>query len=211
MTTRPTLLVLAFTAIFLSPDFTEGGNRNSLWSRRKPQRVHLFFDTQARHKGDLLTIVVGENTSITNRDTRALSKDSSTGGKLAFSSSTAGDLGLSSALADVDHDTSTDRDFNGKSQFSSSRGFSDRITVRVVAVLPNGNLYVAGTRRILVEDDERYLSIAGVVRPVDIQADNSVLSHFVGNLRVNFTGRGDGTHFTRQGWLNRKVNRIWPF
>lgn len=207
----PSCLLLVAMAICLTPETGVAQYRNSLWSRRKPQRVTLFYDTQARRAGDLLTILVTENTSITNRDQRALSKDSKSGSALGFNSTTGGDFGVSSAFADLDHETSADREFNGASRFSSSRGFTDRLTVRVQSVLPGGNLWVVGSRRISVEGDERNLCVSGIVRPIDIRANNTVQSQYVSDLRVRFSGNGTESRFTHQGWLNRKLNRIWPF
>jgi flagellar L-ring protein precursor FlgH len=207
----PTWLLLAVTVISIAPETVSAQYRNSLWSRRKPGRVRLFYDTQARRPGDILTILVNENTNITNNDQRQLNKDSSSSGSLGFNSSTAGGLGVSAALADIDGSTNSDRDFNGASRFSSSRGFSDQLTVRVQSILPGGNLWVVGTRRILVEGDERSLYVSGIVRPIDIRANNTVDSQFIADLRVKFSGVGTESKFTRQGWLNRKINRIWPF
>ncbi|MFK7819157.1 MAG: flagellar basal body L-ring protein FlgH [Planctomycetaceae bacterium] len=207
----PTWLLLVATVIGLAPETVSAQYRNSLWSRRRPGRVRLFYDTQARRAGDILTILVNENTNITNNDQRQLNKGSSSSGSLGFNSNTAGGLGVSAALADIDAETNSDRDFNGASRFTSSRGFSDRLTVRVHSVLPSGNLWVVGTRRIIIEGDERSLYVSGIVRPIDILANNTVESQFVADLRMKFNGVGTESKFTRQGWLNRKINKIWPF
>jgi len=210
MTIRHALLFMLLLLSIIPNDLAADG-RSSLWTRRRSERVFLFHDTQARHRGDLLTIVIGENTNITNRDQRALSKDSRTGALFAFSGSTGGDFGTTSGVADLDHASSSDRGFNGNSQFTSSRGFSDQFTVTVRSVMPNGNLWVVGRRRIQVEGDERDLYVTGIVRPTDIRANNTVQSQYVGDLQVRFCGRGTESRFTHQGWFNRKANRLWPF
>lgn len=185
--------------------------RNSLWGRRRIGHVNLYRDTQAHRAGDILTIVITENTNITNRDQRQMNKDSKSGSTLGFTSTTTGDLGVAAANANIDHETSAEREFNGNSRFSSARGFTDRVMVRVHSVLPNGNLWVAGTRRIVVEGDERYLYVSGIVRPLDVLANNTVQSQYVANLRLNYVATGTESKFTKQGWLNRKLNRLWPF
>lgn len=202
-------MIVTLSGLFV--DSADAQFRNSLWSRRSRQRVSLFYDTQARAPGDLLTIVVSENTNITNRDQRALRKDSRSGARVGFEASTGADFGTSSALADLDHSAGTDRGFSGDTRFSSQRGFNDRITVRVQAVLSQGNLWVAGCRRISIEGDDKFLRISGIVRPVDINPNNTVHSRYIANLRLKFVGTGAESKFTNQGWFNRKMNRLWPF
>lgn len=208
---RCSILLVCLAWLVTEPSVATAQHSSSLWSRRRANRVYLFYDTSARQPGDLITIVLSENTTITNRDQRALSKDSATGATLGFTGSTGGDFGSTSATANLDHASSSDRTFNGDARFNSLRGFSDRLTVTVQAVLPNGNMWVAGRRQVLIEGDERSLLISGVVRPLDVRADNTISSQLVSDLSVRYCGRGAESRFTHQGWLNRKVNRFWPF
>lgn len=206
------LLFLATVAAFLlMPDTADAQYRNSLWSRRRPRYTYLFHDTQARRKGDIITVVVTENSIITNRDQRNLTKDNSAGAKGAITTSTGGDFGVSAANGNLDYSNESNRDFNGSSRFSSNRGIQDRVTVRVQAVLPNGNLWVVGARKIHVEGDERCLYVSGIVRPIDVQPDNTIPSTMVGELRIRSSGKGAETKFTRQNWFSRGANKLWPF
>jgi flagellar L-ring protein FlgH len=53
---------------------------------------------------------------------------------------------------------------------------------------------------------------AGVVRPVDIRADNTVLSTQIANAQVAYGGSGTLADSNRPGWLTRFFNSpIWPF
>ena len=207
-----TFLFTATVAVFLlSPETADAQYRNSLWSRRRPSHVFLFHDTQARRKGDVLTIVVTENSIITNRDQRNLKKDNSAGARGSLTTSTGGDLGISAANGNLDYSNEANRDFNGSSRFSSTRGIQDRISVRVQAVMPNGNLWIVGTRQVNIEGDERCLYISGVVRPFDVRPDNTIPSTVVADLRIRRVGKGTETRFTRQSWFSRGANKLWPF
>lgn len=183
----------------------------SLWEHRSPDKVFLFYDVQARHVGDLLTIVIQEQTDVENQDSRELEKSSDTSATFDFSGSTGGDFGTSSANAELDTALNSDRQFDGSSRFSSDRQFSDRVTVTVLDVLPNGNLIVGGRRRVVVEGELRTLVVSGIVRPVDVRPDNSVLSRFVANLELAYEGAGVEPRFVNQGWLGRIGNKLWPF
>lgn len=187
------------------------GRGDEIWNARSSNRVYLFNDLRARNVGDSVTIVIRENTDVDNRDERSLDKRSESSGSFDFNSSTAGDLGSSSASANASSSGRSNRKFDGSTEFSSAREFQDQVTVTIVDKLANGNLLVAGKRKILVQGDHRELRITGIVRPIDIRADNTVQSRFVSAFRMDWTADGAESKFSRQGWLSRIANRVWPF
>jgi flagellar L-ring protein precursor FlgH len=197
-----TLLVLSCPALC---------SAQSLWERRDPKMTFLFFDTQARRVGDLLTIIVNEDTDVDNKDKRSLNKDTSANSKLDLSFASTGVLGNSSGTLSNDDTAQSDRAFDGNSSFASEREFSDRLTVAVLDVLPNGNLVVGGRRRVMVENDARTLVISGVVRSLDVSADNTVPSRYVSQFEMFYEGEGAESKFVNQGWLGRAANWLWPF
>jgi len=183
----------------------------SLWDRRKPSKIFLFYDTQARQVGDLLTLLISESTDVDNSESRALEKESDDRGLLDVTTSTSGDLGASAANLQGEGQSTSKRGFDGSAKFSSARQFTDSVAVTVLEVLPNGNLRIGGRRRIHVAGDQRVLCVSGIVRPVDVRADNSITSRSVAALKVSYDGNGVESRFTSQGWLSRISNRIWPF
>ena len=94
-------------------------------------------------------------------------------------------------------------------------GRTERLTATVPAivrkVLPNGNLFIEGHRVVLVNDEEQHFYISGVVRPIDIDQENSVKSTMVADAEIEFTGNGVLSDNQRQGWLSRYLGWIWPF
>lgn len=179
----------------------------SIWAKRNPRFSHFFFDTGARRAGDLLTVLVRENTDVTNRDQRSLGKTTSAGFDFDFAGASTG--AASSANATIAKNSN--REFDGDSQYQIARQFTDRITVQVIEVRPNGDLVIAGSRTQVVGEEQRQLMISGVVRPQDVSANNTVTSQYVADFRVEYQGCGPETHFTNQGWVGRITNRIWPF
>jgi len=77
--------------------------------------------------------------------------------------------------------------------------------------LSNGNLFIEGHRVVLVNDEEHHFYISGVIRPVDIQSDNSVESGVIADAEIEFTGRGVITDKQSPGWLNRTMDYVSPF
>lgn len=183
----------------------------NLWQRRSATQGFLFYDTQARQVGDLLTIVVREDSSIQNTDNRGMKKQ--TGLKSAFSFAGAADGGFATqeSTASANEALTSDRSMTGSASFRSQRAFTDMMTVTVTDVLPNGNLIVRGSRDIEIQGDIRTLVVTGVVRSYDVGPDNTVNSRLVGDLRTAYLGNGQEQAFTRQGWGGRIANKLWPF
>jgi flagellar L-ring protein precursor FlgH len=194
---------------FLLPDRLCADN---LWDRRDPYNSHLFYDYRARRVGDILTISIDETTGSDAQEIRAMEKntnaDMSFGGK---GSSTALGKVLRSFAFDLDLNSSSARKFDGKNNSTIDRKFTDRMSVMVVAVLPNGNIVFEGCRQRLITRELRTLRITGIVRPADINGDNVVQSQFIANLFVSYEGRGPESAYTNQGWGGRIVNKLWPF
>ena len=183
----------------------------ALWKRHQPEQGLLFYDTQARRVGDLLTVVVREDSNVRNQDNRGLGKKTSAKGLFKFGAKSDGGFATQSSEGEMDSELQSNRSFDGKSSFRSQRAFNDRVTVTVIDVLPNGNLVFRGCRKILIEGDQRTLVVTGIVRPFDVSADNTVNSRLVSDLHMNYEGHGGEEGFIRQGWLGRTANKVWPF
>lgn len=197
------IALLAMTTLFAASTCAA----QSLWDNRNPSKAFLFNDSQARRVGDLLTVFVSENTDVTNRENRSLSKATDASNKFGFNY---GGNGTSGGVSQ-DFSSESDRNFDGSASFSSERDFSDRITVTVLDILPNGNLVIGGKRKVMVEGDAKMLVVSGIVRPYDIKADNSIQSRYVANFEIAYQGAGVEPRFTKQNWLGKITNTLWPF
>ena len=186
---------------------------DSIWDRRTVGSAYIFVDTRARRVGDLVTIAIAENTGIDNKDQRDAIKATKTGGTFAFKGNLTGASSAASrsASADLDTLTTTARNFSGSSTYNVAQNFTDRVTATVIAVMPNGNLIVEGSRTRVVGREVRTLVVSGVVRPVDISPTNTVQSQYLGDFHITYQGRGDQSSFSNQGWLGRFFNHVWPF
>jgi flagellar L-ring protein FlgH len=186
----------------------------SLWERRDPQTAYLFTDTRARNIGDLLTIVVNENTAVEGNDTKALNKQTLTSGSLAANGNvTAGSIGnmIRKYAGEVDTTVNSQRKFDGSAATTIDRKLADRMTVVVVNVLPNGLLVVEGRRSRIISKEERTLVVTGIVRALDIGPGNMIQSQFVADFTVCYEGRGPESSYTNHGWLGTIMNKLWPF
>jgi flagellar L-ring protein precursor FlgH len=178
------------------------GRADSIWDRRDPRYANLFQDNRARNIGDLLTIAISEVTVANEQDQRDMRKRSFADARFGF-----GTKGQPGQLLNG----TSDRSFTGNAQVTTNRVFTDRLTVTVVDMMPNGNLVFEGYRSRVVEGEERVLRITGVVRQADIQVGNVVPSAAVANFRISYLGRGPETRMTNQNYLGRLVNHLWPW
>jgi flagellar L-ring protein precursor FlgH len=201
-------LVLAVCVFF--PALTSA---DSIWQRHNFFSSFLYVDNRARRPGDIVTVLIAENTDIQHQDQRNLNRKSDTGGGLSLKGNIDGtSKGASrTATSGLTTDVNVNRGFNGTSAYNINQTFTDTVTCTVVAVLPNGNLVIEGFRQRVVTREVRTLRLCGVIRPMDIHFDNTIASTFVANFQIQYLGRGVETNFTNQGWLSRIMNRFWPY
>jgi flagellar L-ring protein precursor FlgH len=167
-----------------------------------------FEDVTARQVGDLLTVILDEQTDASKQASTGITKDNST----SISAPTI--LGNDITLAGNPLSTSLEsaNDFSGKSDSSQSNKLRGSITVTVSRLLPNGNMVVQGEKWIAINQGDEYVRLTGIVRPVDITPNNSVLSTQVGNAQITYRGKGAPAEANAMGWLARFFNTpIWPF
>lgn len=207
------ILILAFAMAAALPAVDGFAQTSSLWQRRDPRLTNMFADVKARRPGDLLVIRINERSDVENKDQRLMQKQNSSSSDASGNFNLAGDFGSTDGGLGFEQDSSAARNFQGNTQFKSEREFMDQFTVMVIDTTPNGNLLVSGTRHVELEGDRRTLVLTGTVRASDILPDNSIPSQKVANLDIRYASSGrDGAEqkFINQGWLGKRLNRIWP-
>lgn len=182
----------------------------SLWTHREATKSHFFIDQQARHVGDILTVIVREMTDVQNKDQKALGRRASHGGGLSISGLISGMAGEAEGESELDLSLTDRGSFDGSAETKIAREFVDRITVTVVDVYPNGNLRICGHRDQIVNGETRKLEIRGIVRPQDVRADNSVESRYIADFCMGYNSSGEDTDYTKRGWLGRWWQKFRP-
>src|SRR5437867_5539696 len=108
----------------------------------------MFADKRAIGIGDILTIIVQENTSTTKDNNTKTSKKSGVDASISsflYSPMASGLLTKGGKLPALKFDVKND--FDGGGKINNSEKIVARIAVTVIDRLPNHNLVVQGTRR----------------------------------------------------------------
>lgn len=170
----------------------------------------LYSDAKARRVGDIITVILRENTNATKSASTTLERDTQMdfdpitgpGGRI-LNLGTGGDFQL---------DLKAKNDFEGDASANQSNNLSGNISVTVVQVMPNGNLIVRGEKWITLNQGDEYIRLTGIVRPNDVSPANEVISTKIANARIQYSGTGSFSQVQQQGWLGKFFNSgWWPF
>jgi flagellar L-ring protein precursor FlgH len=171
--------------------------------------VDLFENPIARHVGDVVTIVLNEATNAQKSATTKTQKstnDTLPGMSLFGSPVT---IHGASVLSGTLNDASK---FDGEGNSAQSNSLTGYITTTVARVLPNGNLYIKGEKKLWINQGQENVVLSGVIRPVDLAPDNTISSSRVANARITYGGKGAINDANTAGWLSRFFNSPWtPF
>lgn len=183
----------------------EESSDSSLWSEDRPQSF-LFNDLKASRVGDVVTVRIVENSKGNKNASTKTEKDSS------VSASISALLGLpSNTLANTTVGAESSEKHDGSGSTSRSSQLTAVIAAKVIDVLPNGNLFIDGKREVIVNNETQLLSLNGIIRPEDIGPNNTILSTYIADAKITYTGSGVVADKQRVGWLVRLIDLVWPF
>lgn len=175
-----TALLVADIAPVLADDLYRAGEFRALTS-----------DRRARNVGDVLTVLVVENSSASSSAGTSTEK-AADGGVRFVTPNRQRSYGLG-----------LDENFDGAGKVSRTGKLLAQLSVNIVAVQPNGDLLVKGEQLIEINGEKQAINIEGRVRPVDVSEGNAVLSSRIADSRITYVGDGVLAESQRKGWLPR--------
>jgi len=184
-------------------------NANSLW--RSGSRA-FFKDQRAHQIGDILTITVNftDKANIANETVRSRSNKEDSGITDFAGSQLMGATAkkvLPGRLLTADSSSSSD----GKGTVARQENLQTSVAAVVTQLLPNGNLVVEGKQEIRVNYEIRELIVAGIVRPEDIQSDNTIDSAKIAQARIAYGGRGQLSDVQQPRYGQQVMDILLPF
>jgi flagellar L-ring protein precursor FlgH len=182
---------------------------NSLW--RNGSRA-FFKDQRAHQIGDLLTVTVNitDQANFANETQRNRTSKEDSGVTDFIGSKTLGTQAqkvLPGRLLTADGTTQ----FDGKGSVQRQESLTTNVAAVVTQLLPNGNMVIEGKQEIRVNFEMRELIVAGVVRPEDIQSDNTIDSTKIAQARISYGGRGQITDVQQPPYGQQVMDILLPF
>lgn len=190
----------------------QGADKASLWSNSSHA---LFQDQRAREVGDIITVVIdiSDRARLQNETTRSRNSQEGVGVPRL--------MGLESVIGDLlpgdDPSTENLADFGSTSTNAGSGQINrdEKIELKVAAVvsdrMPNGNLVIAGRQEVRVNFELRELRVAGVIRPQDINPNNTIEYDKIAEARIAYGGRGHITDVQQPRYGQQIYDIIMPF
>lgn len=164
----------------------------------------LMYDKRAFQVGDILTVVLNEQTQSSKSAGTSFGKDSSAS------------IGVPNVFGRsfdrLGGSFEAERDFSGSARSSQQNSLAGAIAVTVHQVLPNGVLLVRGEKSLRLNQGDEYIRLSGLVRPEDINRFNQVSSQSIADARISYAGKGVLSDSNSAGWLTRFFTSPWfPF
>lgn len=184
----------------------EAPSNGSLYSRN--YAMSLYGDAKAMRVGDIITVLLDEQTTSSKSSNISVTKDSDIG----ISEGTVLGSGISMNNLSLLTNINGQRDFSGEADAGQQNLLEGNITVTVADILENGNLVIRGEKWLTLNRGDEYIRLSGIVRPQDITTDNTIASTRIANARISYSGTGELADSNRMGWLSRFFNSpVWPF
>lgn len=182
---------------------------NSLWQSGSRS---FFKDQRARNIGDILTVKVRitDNAKIANSTQRSRTGSDTMGIEGALGNAIVNALPGGTELDAIASNNSASSS-SGAGSINRSEAVTTNVAAVVTQLLPNGNLVIEGRQEVRVNFEVRELVVAGVVRPEDIAADNTIDSAKIAEARVAYGGRGQITEVQQPRYGQQVMDILLPF
>ena len=196
----------------IQPAVEEQQEAGSLWHDNNSS---MFSDRKAKDVGDIVTVIISEKASASKEAKTSSSRSSNMSASIPnfFGLENAEQLTSLHNPIDLENLVKADfaNGFDGSGSTTRKEDLSAFLTTQVVGKYPNGQLKIRGGKEVMVNNEVQIIYLTGIVRPVDITAQNTVNSTKILNARINYTGKGAVSDKQQPGWMMRMLDNVWPF
>jgi flagellar L-ring protein precursor FlgH len=162
-------------------------------------RASWLSDRMPLRPGDLVTVVVDEQTAARERVSRVADGNRSTNNRLrADLPSSAQAFNIQSGIIANSRDVG---------EAGRTGDLTAVLTVSVIAVEPGGALRIKGSRKVTVDGRLQTITLEGQVRGEDVDAANRVLSSRIADAIITYKGGKIGP---RTGIMGKLLGMLWP-
>lgn len=177
----------------------------------------LFSDHKAMHVNDIVTVVISETATSSNKASKALSEADALGLGGGVFTSAGQNSAVNSAVsklngaANIGFTGGSTSSYSGSGAATKNASFTTTVSARIVKVMSNGNYFIVGRREIMVDDQKQIMQLSGVIRPYDIDQNNQINSAKVSDAKILYANEGDVDRSVNRGWGSKLIETIWPF
>ena len=187
-------------------------HEGSLWQDTGPLS-ELFMNPKARSVGDIVTVKIVESSSASNNAETNTTRSSSVSGSLdsffGLEKRYPSTKPFFNPFGKVSGNLANLYDGTGSTRRSGD--LTAYITTRVTEILSGGNFRIEGSREVTVNNECQMIGLSGIIRPRDISPDNVILSTYISDARISYSGAGVVDDKQRPGWMARVIDKVWPF
>jgi flagellar L-ring protein precursor FlgH len=181
---RAVLLGCMAACIACGPATADNLYRGSNWSA-------MTADRRASEVGDLLTVVIFQAAESSNVTQNKSNKSTDLSGSIS-----GGDFSKDGHLSFAGG-------YNGRGEITRTEKFVTQMTLTVQAVLPNGDLVIAGDQWLNVNGERTRIGVRGRIRAADIGSDNSIISSRIADAQIDYDGHGFVSRSAKPGLITR--------
>ena len=185
------------------PTNANSGKKDKYGSIYSNSKQGLFAtDRRASKVGDILTVALSENFSAS----KSQSAKSAKKGAMKFDFPNVMTAGADDGL----FDSSSDLSFDGSGSAGQNNSLKGELSVTVTKVFDNGNMEILGQKKLTLNNGDEYIRLLGIIRPEDINNQNTVQSSRIANAKISYTGAGDVADTAKKGWFAKLVDVVTP-
>ena len=159
---------------------------------------NLYDDAKPHGIGDIVTVLLQENTKAAKSADAGLSKSNDA----SMEPVNLGGKEIKIRDYNLSYKLGNETNFSGNASANQSNSISGSITVEVVDVLSNGNLVIRGEKWLTLNTGDEYIRLSGTIRPDDIDAKNTIKSTRISNARIKYSGTGTEENAQQPGYLS---------
>jgi flagellar L-ring protein precursor FlgH len=184
---------------------------DSLW-KDDASPTSMFADKKAHRVGDIVTVIIQENNGASRNNNTTTARTSSVDASISSFLYPAGASGLLTKSGQLPAMSMSGKNsFNGGGQINNVETITAQLAVKVIDVLPNGNLVVEGRRQTAFSGEKQDAILRGTVRIDDISATNTVYSFNIADPSIQFISHGAVTDSQKRGWFTTIWDKVSPF
>lgn len=175
--------------------------------------ISLFQERRSYEVGDIITILLEENMNAKKNAKTSTNKSSSGDIKapilLGLKPNIGGNLAKKfgvDGIGDLSVGYGGDTAWSGDGSSSQSNSLNGVIAAFVTDKLENGNLRISGMKKLLINQGKETIVIEGIIRPIDIDTDNTILSTKIAGANISYYGEGSIGDSQKMGWISTFFN-----